>query len=81
MTPKMWEDRIRGWYADLRGMTRDEAQMEYLKITQDLAMYGVNYFSIQNKKQTNLWLGMYVAVASQLRLSTMKMVRRLENLR
>lgn len=38
-------------------MTRDEAEMEYLKIAQDLGMYGVNYFTITNKKQTELWLG------------------------
>lgn len=27
-------------------MSRDEAEMEYLKIAQDLDMYGVNYFAI-----------------------------------
>jgi hypothetical protein len=31
--------------------------MEYLKITQDLEMYGVNYFDIKNKKGTGLLLG------------------------
>ena len=31
--------------------------MEYLKIAQDLEMYGVNYFSIKNKKGTDLYLG------------------------
>ncbi|XP_042194710.1 merlin-like [Callorhinchus milii] len=37
---------------------RDEAEMEYLKIAQDLEMYGVNYFPItQNKKDTDLLLG------------------------
>jgi len=46
MTPEMWEERIKVWYADHRGMSRDEAEMEYLKITQDLDMYGVNYFPI-----------------------------------
>lgn len=46
MTPEMWEERIKIWYADHRGMSRDEAEMEYLKITQDLDMYGVNYFPI-----------------------------------
>lgn len=29
----------------------------YLKIAQDLEMYGVNYFSIKNKKGSELWLG------------------------
>ncbi|ENN72476.1 hypothetical protein YQE_10818, partial [Dendroctonus ponderosae] len=57
MTLEMWEERIRVWYADHRGMSRDEAEMEYLKIAQDLDMYGVNYFNIQNKKETELWLG------------------------
>jgi len=31
--------------------------MEYLKIAQDLEMYGVNYFDIKNKKGSELWLG------------------------
>lgn len=57
MTPQMWEDRIKEWYADHRGMTRDEAEIEYLKIAQDLEMYGVNYFQIQNKRDSDLWLG------------------------
>ena len=38
-------------------MLREEAMMEYLKIAQDLEMYGVNYFDIKNKKSTDLWLG------------------------
>ncbi len=28
-------------------MGREEAQMEYLKIVQDLDMYGINYFQIR----------------------------------
>lgn len=31
--------------------------MEYLKIAQDLEMYGVNFFPIKNKKGTTLQLG------------------------
>ncbi|XP_047538516.1 merlin isoform X1 [Vanessa atalanta] len=57
MTPEMWEERIKIWYADHKGMSRDEAEMEYLKIAQDLDMYGVNYFAINNKKETDLYLG------------------------
>lgn len=52
MTPEMWEDRIKIWYADHRGMSRDEAEMEYLKIAQDLDMYGVNYFPISVSIET-----------------------------
>ena len=36
---------------------REEAVLEYLKITQDLEMYGVNFFEIKNRKSTDLWLG------------------------
>ncbi|KAK2169142.1 hypothetical protein LSH36_12g20002 [Paralvinella palmiformis] len=57
MTPEMWATRIKQWYSDHRGMARDEAEMEYLKIAQDLEMYGVNYFQIKNKRSTDLWLG------------------------
>ncbi|XP_063051615.1 NF2, moesin-ezrin-radixin like (MERLIN) tumor suppressor a isoform X2 [Engraulis encrasicolus] len=57
MTAEMWEERITACYAEHRGRTRDEAEMEYLKIAQDLEMYGVNYFFIRNKKGTNLLLG------------------------
>lgn len=52
-----WEDRIVVWYAQRRGLLRDEAEMEYLQIAQDLDMYGVTYFEIKNKKSTELWLG------------------------
>ena len=57
MTREMWEEKIKDWYADHRGMSRDEAEMEYLKIAQDLDMCGVNYFQIFNKKESDLWLG------------------------
>ncbi|XP_061622800.1 NF2, moesin-ezrin-radixin like (MERLIN) tumor suppressor a isoform X2 [Phyllopteryx taeniolatus] len=57
MTAEMWEERIAVCYAEHRGRTREEAEMEYLKIAQDLDMYGVNYFLIRNKKGTDLLLG------------------------
>nr|KAF6505028.1 ezrin [Rousettus aegyptiacus] len=52
-----WEDRIQVWHAEHRGMLKDSAMLEYLKIAQDLEMYGINYFEIKNKKGTDLWLG------------------------
>lgn len=57
LTKDQWEERIQNWYAEHRGMLREDAMMEYLKIAQDLEMYGVNYFEIKNKKGTNLLLG------------------------
>lgn len=38
-------------------MLRQEAMLEYLKIAQDLEMYGVSYFDIKNKKGSQLYLG------------------------
>jgi len=36
---------------------REDAELEYLKIAQDLDMYGVSYFEIRNKKGSELLLG------------------------
>lgn len=57
LTREQWEERITNWWNEHKGMAREEAMMEYLKIAQDLEMYGVNYFEIKNKKGTELWLG------------------------
>ncbi|XDA80774.1 hypothetical protein R6Z07M_010714 [Ovis aries] len=52
LTRDQWEDRIQVWHAEHRGMLKDSAMLEYLKIAQDLEMYGINYFEIKNKEQT-----------------------------
>ncbi|XP_065197756.1 moesin-like [Sycon ciliatum] len=52
-----WEERIVTWYSEHRGMLKEDAMLEYLKIAQDLEMYGVNYFDIKNKKGSELYLG------------------------
>uniref|UniRef100_A0A8C2E565 Moesin b n=1 Tax=Cyprinus carpio TaxID=7962 RepID=A0A8C2E565_CYPCA len=57
LTKEQWEERIQVWHEQHKGMLREEAMIEYLKISQDLEMYGVNYFSIKNKKGSELWLG------------------------
>ncbi|XP_062510344.1 radixin-like [Corticium candelabrum] len=57
LSKDQWEERIVNWYAEHKGMLREDAMLEYLKIAQDLEMYGVNYFEIKNKKGTDLWLG------------------------
>ncbi|XP_072230326.1 moesin a [Leuresthes tenuis] len=57
LNKEQWEERIQVWHEEHKGMIREESMMEYLKIAQDLEMYGVNYFSIKNKKGTELWLG------------------------
>ncbi|XP_065057552.1 moesin/ezrin/radixin homolog 1-like [Rhopilema esculentum] len=57
LTKVQWEERIMLWWGEHTDMTREDAMLEYLKIGQDLEMYGVNYFEIKNKKGTQLWLG------------------------
>ncbi|XP_049804340.1 moesin/ezrin/radixin homolog 1 isoform X2 [Schistocerca nitens] len=57
MTKEEWEQSVTTWWNEHKGMLTEDAMMEYLKIAQDLEMYGVNYFEIRNKKGTDLWLG------------------------
>ncbi|KAG5277295.1 hypothetical protein AALO_G00115900 [Alosa alosa] len=57
LSREQWEERIQVWHEEHKGMLREDAMLEYLKIAQDLEMYGVNYFDIKNKKGTELWLG------------------------
>ncbi|GFS13846.1 ezrin/radixin/moesin [Elysia marginata] len=57
LSKDQWEDRIKTWFAEHRGMLREDSMIEYLKIAQDLEMYAVNYFEIKNKKGTDLLLG------------------------
>ncbi|EDV24958.1 uncharacterized protein TRIADDRAFT_25177, partial [Trichoplax adhaerens] len=54
---RQWEERISNWHSEHKNMLKEEAMMEYLKIAQDLEMYGVNYYDIKNKKGSDLWLG------------------------
>ncbi|XP_074547936.1 ezrin a [Halichoeres trimaculatus] len=57
LTKDQWEERIQVWHEEHRYMLKEEAMLEYLKIAQDLEMYGVNFFEIKNKKGTDLFLG------------------------
>uniref|UniRef100_A0A087XN86 Ezrin a n=1 Tax=Poecilia formosa TaxID=48698 RepID=A0A087XN86_POEFO len=57
LSKEQWEDRIQVWHEEHKTMLKEDAIIEYLKIAQDLEMYGVTYFEIRNKKGTELWLG------------------------
>src|ERR1700729_4183406 len=57
MSRDEWEERIMTWWKEHKGMMREDAMMEYLKIAQDLEMYGDNYFEFKKKKGPELWLG------------------------
>lgn len=57
-----WEENVIAWYGQHSTRAngdrdREWAEMQYLIIAQDLNMFGVNYFLIQNKRGTDLWLG------------------------
>ena len=56
------------WWADHKGLAREHAMLEYLKIAQDLEMYGVNvsffefegYDLIPDAKERKFWAVMGV---------------------
>lgn len=57
LTRDAWEEQITTWHKEHKGRIREEAMLDYLKLAQDLEMYGVNYFDIKNKRSTDLTLG------------------------
>ncbi|CAD5215856.1 unnamed protein product [Bursaphelenchus okinawaensis] len=57
MSKEMWEERLRKWWANNSGLSTEDAEMEYLRVAQDLDMYGIQYYPIYNQKDTNLLLG------------------------
>ena len=52
-----WEGKVSMFHAKHKAMTREEAMMEYMKVSQDLETYGVQYFDVVNKKKTEVLLG------------------------
>jgi radixin len=52
-----WEEKVSAFHKQHRGVSREEAMLEYLKIAQDLEMFGINYFAIYNKKGSEMLLG------------------------
>ncbi|KAF7258854.1 hypothetical protein EG68_05434 [Paragonimus skrjabini miyazakii] len=57
LTDEEWEAKISKWHEQHGDISKQDAIMEYLKVAQDLEMYGISYFQIKNNKQTPLWLG------------------------
>ncbi|CAF2211133.1 unnamed protein product [Rotaria magnacalcarata] len=52
-----WVKRVVNWWKQHERLTKEDAMLEYLKVAQDLEMFGVSYFEIQNKTGTVLLLG------------------------
>ncbi|KAK4881300.1 hypothetical protein RN001_004619 [Aquatica leii] len=57
MNREAWENSIMKMWQTHVGMLTEEAMMEYLKLSQNLEMFGITYFNIYNKKRTELLLG------------------------
>lgn len=52
-----WNSNIVNMWIKHKGLDKEEAMLEYLKLVQNLEMYGVTYFEIKNKKGTETLLG------------------------
>ncbi|KAG5867883.1 hypothetical protein JTB14_035476 [Gonioctena quinquepunctata] len=57
MDASEWNKSISNMWIKHKGLDKEEAMLEYLKLVQNLEMYGVTYFNITNKKGTELLLG------------------------
>ena len=47
MTTDMWEEKIRNWWANNGGMSREDAEEEFLCVAEELDMYGIQYYPIR----------------------------------
>ena len=54
-----WEENIVNRGTEHKNLFRVDAMMNFLLIAQDLDMYGINYFDIENKIGMELCLGMH----------------------
>ena len=52
-----FEFQVSRFHKQHAALGREEAMLEYLKIVQNLEMFGVSYFSIVNKRGTEMNLG------------------------
>ncbi|XP_075854946.1 FERM domain-containing protein 4B isoform X2 [Microcebus murinus] len=51
------EDRVIEHYLKIRGLTRGQAVVQYMKIVEALPTYGVHYFAVKDKQGLPWWLG------------------------
>ncbi|GJQ86281.1 putative moesin ezrin radixin homolog [Trypoxylus dichotomus] len=59
MTPEEFHEAILNLWVKHKGMMKEDAMLEYLKLAQNLEMYGIRYYEITNKKGTELLLGVH----------------------
>lgn len=57
MNDEQWVEKIVQCYSSYENLLKEDVILEYLKIAQDLEMFGVTYFPVKNVRNTDLWLG------------------------
>lgn len=57
METSEWNKSIVNMWIKHKGLDKEEAMLEYLKLVQNLEMYGVTYFNVKNKKGSEALLG------------------------
>ncbi|XP_006896004.1 PREDICTED: FERM domain-containing protein 4B-like [Elephantulus edwardii] len=51
------EDRVIEHYLKIKGLTRGQAVVQYMKIVEALPTYGVHYYAVKDKQGIPWWLG------------------------
>ncbi|XP_004854244.1 FERM domain-containing protein 4B isoform X2 [Heterocephalus glaber] len=51
------EDRVIKHYLKIKGLTRGQAVVQYMKIVEALPTYGVHYYAVKDKQGLPWWLG------------------------
>ncbi|XP_042535915.1 FERM domain-containing protein 4B isoform X1 [Dipodomys spectabilis] len=51
------EDRVIEHYLKIKGLTRGQAVVQYMKIVEALPTYGVHYYAVKDKQELPWWLG------------------------
>ncbi|CAH7172242.1 Frmd4b [Phodopus roborovskii] len=54
---KVSEDRVIEHYLKIKGLTRGQAVVQYMKIVEALPTYGVHYYAVKDKQGLPWWLG------------------------
>ncbi|XP_057278923.1 FERM domain-containing protein 4B isoform X3 [Pezoporus wallicus] len=52
------EDRVIEHYRQIKGLTRGQAIVQYMKVVEALPTYGVHYYGVKDKQRIPWWLGL-----------------------
>ncbi|XP_061218057.1 FERM domain-containing protein 4B isoform X1 [Neopsephotus bourkii] len=51
------EDRVIEHYRQIKGLTRGQAIVQYMKVVEALPAYGIHYYKVEDKRRILWWLG------------------------